>query len=59
MAEQLTLLEPAREAERPFSPDRRIYAGTGAVAGLAANLLLSFVTLRTRSTPRSPPGHVS
>ena len=55
MVEQFTLLEPAREAERPFSPDRRIYAGTGAVAGLAAGLLLSFVIRWTRSTRRSQP----
>ena len=48
IGEQFTLLDTARVAERPFSPDRRIYAGIGAVAGLAAGLLLSFVIRWTR-----------
>ena len=42
IGEQFKLLDPARVAEGPFSPDRRIYAGVGAVAGLAAGLRLSF-----------------
>jgi len=49
VGEQFTLLDPPRVAEGPFSPDRRLYAGIGAVAGLAAGLLLSFVIRWTRS----------
>jgi hypothetical protein len=48
IGEQLRLIEPPRVAERPFSPDRRLYAGIGAVAGLAAALLLSLVFRWTR-----------
>ena len=43
IGEQLRLLEPPRVAEGPFSPDRRIYMGVGAAAGLAAALLVSLV----------------
>ena len=59
IGEQFTLLDTARVAERPFSPDRRIYAGIGAVAGLAVGLLLSFVIrwtrLRGKTQPRALP----
>ncbi|MEO7275753.1 MAG: hypothetical protein ABI211_27515 [Vicinamibacterales bacterium] len=56
MGGRLEVLEPARVAPRPFSPDQRIYAGVGGAAGLAAGLLLSFVILRIRSRgiPRLP-----
>ena len=49
IGEQFKLLESARVAERPFSPDRRAYAGSGGVAGLAASLLLSFAIRWTRA----------
>jgi len=38
----LKVVDPARLPERPFSPDRRMYAAIGAAIGLAAGLLLFF-----------------
>ena len=48
IGEQFKLVDAPRVAEGPFSPDRRIYAGVGAAAGLAAGLLLSFAIRWTR-----------
>jgi uncharacterized protein involved in exopolysaccharide biosynthesis len=42
IGETLKLVDPARVPERPFSPDRRIYAALGAAIGFAAGLLLFF-----------------
>jgi hypothetical protein len=39
----------ARLADRPFSPDRRLYASVGAAAGLAAGVLVSLAIRRRRS----------
>jgi hypothetical protein len=47
--EPLELVEPVRVADRPSSPDQRIYAGVGATSGFVAGLLLLFVTRRLRS----------
>jgi len=54
LGEAIKVLDPARVAERPFSPDRRIYAGVGAAAGLAAGLLLSIVGRWTRFRGTTP-----
>jgi uncharacterized protein involved in exopolysaccharide biosynthesis len=55
IGETFILIDPARLAETPVSPDRRIYAGVGAAAGLAVACLLSFVVRWTRSRGKMQP----
>jgi uncharacterized protein involved in exopolysaccharide biosynthesis len=43
IGERFKVLEPARVPESRFSPDRRMYAGAGAGAGLTAGMLLYLV----------------
>ena len=54
IGETLRLVDPARLPERPFSPDRRIYAAIGAAIGLAAGLLLFFAWPRGLFTKKRP-----
>jgi uncharacterized protein involved in exopolysaccharide biosynthesis len=43
IGERFKVLDPARVPESRFSPDRRMYAGVGAGAGLTAGILLYLV----------------
>jgi succinoglycan biosynthesis transport protein ExoP len=53
-AERLSLVEPANLPDRPFSPNRPLLVGAGAVAGLMLGLLLVLVLEFMSKPVRSP-----
>src|SRR4030095_8081016 len=54
IGEQFKLLDPASMPQRPFSPDRRIHAASGAANGHAAGLLLFFAWPRRLFRKKRP-----